>query len=77
MNNLLQKIEKDDFLSITLDELLAHWGSEHYSPIIQATVCHLEELKRLRDRVAMLERENGALAENYLSKLGIKPEDLR
>jgi len=35
------------------------------------------EINRLKETLAVRDRENGALAEGYLAKLGIKPEDLR
>lgn len=35
------------------------------------------EINSLKERLSLRDRENGALAESYLAKMGIKPEDLR
>lgn len=40
------KVMRDDVYSITLEELIEFWGLQHYSPIGQATLNHLEKLQR-------------------------------
>jgi hypothetical protein len=35
------------------------------------------DINMLKEKLAVRDRENGALAESYLSKMGLKPEDLR
>lgn len=35
------------------------------------------EITRLHEAIKVRDRENGALAESYLAKMGLKPEDLR
>jgi hypothetical protein len=47
LESLNGKIRQDDVYAMTLEELIAWWGSRSYSPVGQATLNHLEKLQRL------------------------------
>lgn len=48
LESLEAKAQADDVCEITLEELIAWWGSRKYSPVGQATLNHLERLQRLQ-----------------------------
>jgi hypothetical protein len=58
-------------------DLVSMLRSGRSSLILDAAEPAADEIERLRKRIAVLERENSAISEGYLQKLGIKPEDLR
>ena len=48
LESLEAKAQVDDVYEMTLEELIAWWGSRKYSPVGQATLNHLEQLQRLQ-----------------------------
>lgn len=47
LESLDAKAQADQVYEMTLEELIAWWGSRKYSPIGQATLNHLERLQAL------------------------------
>lgn len=68
---LSAKLQAEHELEQLRLDLAQHQGNASEVIRLQA------EVARLRETLAVRDRENGALAEGYLSKIGIKPEDLR
>jgi hypothetical protein len=47
LESLEAKAQADQVYEMTLEELIAWWGSRTYSPVGQATLNHLERLQSL------------------------------